>query len=60
MMVDEKMVSIIIPTYKRPDTLKRAIESALAQTYRPIEIIVVDDNDPDTEGRALTEKLMEE
>ncbi|MBQ6706407.1 MAG: glycosyltransferase [Clostridia bacterium] len=55
-----KLVSIIIPTYKRPDTLARAINSAINQTYRPIEIFVVDDNDPDTEGRKLTEELMKQ
>lgn len=38
-------VSIIIPTYKRGLLLlKRAVESAEAQTYPNIEIIIVDDN----------------
>ena len=37
-------VSVVIPTYKRTTTLKRAIDSVLAQTYKDIEIIVVDDN----------------
>lgn len=38
------MVSCVIPSYKRSDTLKRAIESVLAQTYNDIEVLVVDDN----------------
>lgn len=38
------MVSVIIATYRRDYTLKRAIESVLNQTYKDIEIIVVDDN----------------
>lgn len=42
----EGMVSCIIPTYKRSDTLIRAIESVLKQTYTNIEVIVVDDNEP--------------
>jgi len=39
-----ELVSVIIPTYKRSDTLKRAIDSVCKQTYTNIEIIVVDDN----------------
>lgn len=38
------LVSIIIPTYKRSDSLYIAINSVLNQTHTPIEIIVVDDN----------------
>ena len=52
-------VSVIIPTYKRADYLKRAIDSVLNQTYSDIEIIVVDDNDPDTVYRKKTEQIME-
>lgn len=36
--------SIIIPTYYRNELLRDSIESALAQTYSPIEVIVVDDS----------------
>ncbi len=36
-------ISVVIPTHKRPKLLKRAIQSVLEQTLRPIEIIVVDD-----------------
>jgi glycosyltransferase involved in cell wall biosynthesis len=40
-------VSIVIPTYNRANFLPRAIKSALSQTYRNIEIIIVDDNSKD-------------
>ena len=53
-----KLVSIIIPTYTRCDMLERAIESVLNQTYKNIEIIVVDDNDSDSEYRSKTEEFM--
>ena len=54
------LVSIVIPTYSRPLYLKRCIESVLNQTYSNIEIFVVDDNNPDTEFRRDTEKIMSE
>ncbi len=36
-------ISVIIPTYNRARSIARAVESVLAQTYREIELIVVDD-----------------
>jgi glycosyltransferase involved in cell wall biosynthesis len=53
------LVSVVIPTYSRPVYLERAIKSVLNQTHSNIEIIVVDDNNPDTEHRQETEKVME-
>ncbi|AGB33678.1 glycosyl transferase [Natrinema pellirubrum DSM 15624] len=38
------LVSVIIPTYYRDRSLREAVESALAQTYDDIEVIVVDDS----------------
>ena len=42
-------VSVIIPTYKRSEFIDRAINSLLNQTYKNIEIIVVDDNGDNTQ-----------
>lgn len=58
-MSDNKgLVSIIIPTYKQRGGLKKSIDSALNQTYKYIEVIVVDDNDPDTNERRETEMII--
>ena len=43
----DKKVSVIIATYRREDSLARAIKSVSDQTYKELEIIVVDDNDND-------------
>lgn len=53
------MVSIIVPVYKSKDTLKRCVESLLAQTVEDTEMILVDDGSPDGSGE-LCDKLAEE
>ena len=52
------LVSVIIPTYKRPKHLLRAINSALNQTYKNLEIIVVDDNNENDEFRKITQSVL--
>jgi glycosyltransferase involved in cell wall biosynthesis len=37
------LVTVVIPTRDRPVMLRRAVESVVAQTHRPIELIIVDD-----------------
>lgn len=58
--MNNPLVSVIIPTYKRSDFLLRAINSVLNQTYRNVEIIVVDDNDGNDEFRVSTEKNLQD
>lgn len=38
------LVSVVIPAYNRPETLKIAIDSVLEQTYPNIEIVICDDS----------------
>lgn len=54
----EPLVSIVMPTYNRPLTLERAIDSCLNQTYLNIEIVIVDDNNPDSEARVETQNII--
>lgn len=44
------LVSIIMPTYNRPEMLAEAIQSALTQTYSNYEIIVINDSGVDVEN----------
>jgi len=39
----QPLVSVIVPTYNRPDGLRQALESIAAQTYQNIEALVVND-----------------
>jgi hypothetical protein len=45
---DSPLVSIVIPVYNGGDFLDQAIDSALAQTYRNIEILVINDGSDDS------------
>lgn len=40
---DKPLVSVVIPAYNAQTTLARALHSVADQTYRPLEVIVVDD-----------------
>jgi glycosyltransferase involved in cell wall biosynthesis len=44
--MSDPQLSIIIPTYNRPHLVQNAVASALAQTYKAIEVLVVDDCSP--------------
>lgn len=52
------MISVIITTYGGNAKLKRAIQSVLDQTNVEKEVIIVDDNNPGSEGRVKTEAIM--
>jgi len=55
----EYLVSVIIPTYRRADMLPRAIDSVLGQSYKNVQVVVIDDNNPDTEFRKTTATMMQ-
>ena len=53
------LVSTIIPVYNRPQMLREAVASVLAQTHRPIEVIVVDDGSTDNTPQVAEELARE-
>ena len=53
------LVTVYIPSHNRCDLLKRAVNSVLAQTYKNIELIIVDDASVDETHHYLTQLTSE-
>lgn len=49
-------VSVIIPTFNRAESVQRAVESVQGQTFRDLELIVVDDGSTDDTNRFFSRK----
>lgn len=54
-MVDDVLVSVVVPTYERPDLVREAALSVAAQSYDPIELVVVDDHSSTPARAALSD-----
>jgi glycosyltransferase involved in cell wall biosynthesis len=53
-----QLISVIIPTYNRGHVIQRAIQSVLDQTYKDLEVIVIDDGSKD-DTRSVLEQQCE-
>lgn len=58
LLIDNIKVSVIIPTYGDPTFLEKSISSVINQSLKNIELIVVDDNNPNSQNRIKTERLV--
>ncbi len=57
--MEEPLVSVIVPTCKRqPAMVKRALDSVINQSYKNLEIIVVDDSPADFAEREAVEQAI--
>lgn len=54
-MIWLELISVVMPTYNREKTIIRAVNSVLNQTYKNIELIVVDDCSSDNTIKLLNE-----
>lgn len=50
-MSKNKLVSVILPIYKVEGLLQKCVDGILSQTYKNIEVILVDDGSPDNCGK---------
>ena len=55
MINDIPLVSVIVPIYKVEKYLPTCIDSIISQTYKNIEILLIDDGSPDNCGRICDE-----
>ena len=55
-MIKNDLLSVVIPAYNLPDYTEKTIDSVISQTYRPIEIIISDDNSPNSLRGLITRK----
>jgi len=49
------LIAVIMPTYNRADLIVKSMDSVWRQTYRPIELIVVDDGSKDDTAKVVDE-----
>ena len=53
--MDMQKISVIVPVYKAEPYLRKCVDSIIAQGYKNIEIILVNDGSPDNCGKICDE-----
>ena len=57
-MKKNPMISVIVPVYNTEKYLKRCLESLVNQTYKELEIILVNDASTDDSGEIIEEYVL--
>lgn len=56
-MTGSDVITVGVASYNRPELLKRAIQSAVSQTYKNLEILISDNGSPNPEVRKVIEEF---
>lgn len=59
-LYDTNLVSVVIPSYKRHETISSVLDSYSGQSYKPIEIVLVVDDKENEEYKAVVEEWKKE
>lgn len=51
-------VTVVMPTFNRSELIESSVKSVLAQTYKNIELIIIDDNFPGSDARDKTKNII--
>ena len=55
-MNDVPLISVVVPVYNSEKTIERCLDSIIQQTYRNLEIIIIDDGSCDSSSIICDEK----